>query len=181
MQETSMTDLEKLLAEVTPGEWRVEDRTTLIWGDCNQNDTSNYGMGYPIAEARRMPSASWTKGPKDYEEAEANAHLIAMAPALARKVIAAEKLAEAVREIASVKERKKNFYPEDWKEQIAACQECQRYKNHPIQRGICDEHRRPIYAQEDHDRHETKILGYRAMVIAREALSAWDRSAEEMQ
>ena len=92
-----MTDLEKLLAEVTPGEWRVEDRTTLVWGDCNQNDTSTYGMGYPIAEARRTPSASWAKGPKDYEEAEANAQLIAMAPDLARKVIAAEKLAEALR------------------------------------------------------------------------------------
>ena len=96
-----MTDLEKLLADVTPGEWRVEDRTTLVWGDCNQNDTSTYGMGYPIAEARRTPSASWAKGPKDYEEAEANAQLIAMAPDLARKVIAAEKLAKAVRDVVT--------------------------------------------------------------------------------
>lgn len=80
-------------------------------------------------------------------------------------------LVEALREIAEIKERKKSCYPEDWREQIAACPECQQYKDHPIQRGICDLHRKPIYAQEDHDRHETTILGYRAMEIARAALS----------
>ena len=81
-----------------------------------------------------------------------------------------ERLEAALREIAGIKEREKNCYPPDWREQIAACPECQRYKDHPIQRGICDDHRKPIYAQEDHNRHETKILGYRAMDIARAAL-----------
>lgn len=76
----------------------------------------------------------------------------------------------ALGEIADIKERKKDLYPSDWREQIAACPECQRYKNHPIQQGICDTHRRPIYAQQDYDRHETEILGYRAKDIARAAL-----------
>lgn len=69
-------------AKHTPGPWRVEEGTTLIWGDCNPDDTTTYGMGYPIAECRMTPSASWAKGPKKYEEAEANARLIAAAPDL---------------------------------------------------------------------------------------------------
>lgn len=82
-----------------------------------------------------------------------------------------KELVGALDEIANIKERKKDCYPPDWRKQIAACPECQRYKGHPIQQGICDEHRKPIYAQEDHDRHETKILGYRSMDIARVALT----------
>ena len=78
---------------------------------------------------------------------------------------------KALLEVADIHERKKNLYPPDWREQIAACSECQRYKDHPIQSGICDDHRKPIYAQEDHDRHETTILGYRAKDIARASLS----------
>jgi hypothetical protein len=81
-----------------------------------------------------------------------------------------KELVGALGEIADIKERKKDLYPSDWREQIAACPECQRYKNHPIQQGICDTHRRPIYAQQDYDRHETEILGYRAKDIARAAL-----------
>lgn len=66
----------------TPGPWRVEEGTTLIWGDCNPDDTTTFGLGYPIAECKITPSASWAKGPRKYEEAEANAHLIAAAPEL---------------------------------------------------------------------------------------------------
>ena len=82
-----------------------------------------------------------------------------------------KELVAALDEIANIKERKKDCYPPDWRKQIAACPECHRYKGHPIQQGICDEHRKPIYAQEDHDKHETKILGYRSMDIARAALT----------
>ena len=81
------------------------------------------------------------------------------------------RLRAALEEIADITERKKSFFPVDWQDQIAACSECRRYKGHPIQNGICDEHRRPIYAQEDYDRHETKVLGYRAQDIARAALA----------
>ena len=69
-------------AKHTPGPWRVEGGTTLIWGDCNPDDTTSYGLGYPIAECRHTPAASWSRGPSKYEEAEANARLISAAPEL---------------------------------------------------------------------------------------------------
>ena len=68
-------------AKHTPGPWRVEDGTTLIWGHCNPDDVSSRGMGYPVAEARISPSRSWANGP-DVWSGEANARLIAAAPDL---------------------------------------------------------------------------------------------------
>lgn len=60
----------------TPTPWRIEQDTTLIWGDCDPDDTSDRGMGYPIAECRVSPVSSlWAKGP-DYDEGEANAAYI---------------------------------------------------------------------------------------------------------
>lgn len=85
-----------------------------------------------------------------------------------------DELLKGLREIAAITERKENKFPSDWRDQIASCPECQRYKGHPIQNGICDQHRKPIYAQDDHDRRETKILGYRAKDIALAALAAWE-------
>lgn len=55
--------------------WRVEDGTTLIWGNCNPDDQSTRGMGYPIAECRTNPSGNWSTGPWA-DEAEANAAFI---------------------------------------------------------------------------------------------------------
>jgi hypothetical protein len=66
----------------TAGTWRVEQDTTLVWGNCDADDSSNYGMGYPIAECRITPAnPRWAKGP-DHNEGEANARLIASAPEL---------------------------------------------------------------------------------------------------
>lgn len=79
----------------TKGPWRVEEGTTLIWGDCNPDDNSSYGMGYPIAECRLTPSGSWARGPRKYEEAEANARLVAAAPDLLHFV---EKVRDYARE-----------------------------------------------------------------------------------
>lgn len=62
-------------------------------------------------------------------------------------------------------------FPADWSEQIEACSECQRYKGHPIQQGICDQHRKPLYARADHDEHQQRTLIYRAKDIARDALT----------
>ena len=67
--------------ENTPGPWRVEQDTTLIWGNCDPEDRSTYGMGYPVAEAKIM----WGHGSPfcrsaRHDEAEANARLIAAAP-----------------------------------------------------------------------------------------------------
>lgn len=66
----------------TPGPWRVEEGTTLIWGNCNPDDRTTYGMGYPIAEACAPRSWQWNNK-HSYEEQEANAHLIAAAPTMA--------------------------------------------------------------------------------------------------
>lgn len=66
----------------TPAPWRVEDGTTLIWGACNPDDMTTYGMGYPIVECRITPTSyGWAKGP-NADEGEANARLIAAAPEL---------------------------------------------------------------------------------------------------
>ena len=89
-------DLQKLLNEATKGPWRLEQGTTLIWGACIPEDASSRGMGYPISECRITAISSWAKGP-DADAGEANARLIALSPDLARRVIAAEKLAEALR------------------------------------------------------------------------------------
>lgn len=63
----------------TRGPWRVEQDTTLVWGNCNPVDTTNYGMGYPIVECHITPSANWAKGPSS-DEGRANADLTSAAP-----------------------------------------------------------------------------------------------------
>lgn len=74
-----MTDLEKLLAEVTPGEWR------------------NSGPATASVNTFHVRSDNGLRASVYGRNARAEADLIAMAPALARKVIAAEKLVEALR------------------------------------------------------------------------------------
>ena len=96
-----MTDLEKLLAEVTPGPW---------WTDARYDGRE---MGCAIIAARTdcgpLPGnptrgmVAWSSAILNTESrrCEANARLIAMAPDLARKVIAAEELAKAVRDVVT--------------------------------------------------------------------------------
>ena len=69
------------MSEHTPGPWRVEQDTTLIWGKCDPEDRSTFGMGYPIAEARVMfgHGSPFCRSAR-HDEAEANARLIAAAP-----------------------------------------------------------------------------------------------------
>jgi hypothetical protein len=102
--------------------------------------------------------------------AEANpATLLAMAAELREARARTGALEGALREIVAL-ERKPFDFPADWKEQIEACDECQRYRSHPIQQGICDKHRRPLWDREKHDSQEQKALIYRAKGVAREAL-----------
>lgn len=69
--------------KATPGPWRVEEGTTLVWGACDPADRSTYGMGYPVTQARvRLGAATEYSSEFREDEAEANAHLIAAAPAL---------------------------------------------------------------------------------------------------
>jgi len=83
----------------------------------------------------------------------------------------AEHLLAALVEIAELKPREFTGFPADWSQQVAACPECKEYRNHPIQQGICNTHRKPIWARESHDKHEQSILGIRAVSIARAAIT----------
>lgn len=84
---------------------------------------------------------------------------------------AAEPLRAALDQILKL-EPEPFVFPADWQQQIDACPECQRYKDHPIQRGICDMHRKPIYERERHDNHQQRTLIYRAQDIARTAVTS---------
>ena len=89
-----------LVDDATPGPWRVEQGTTLIWGHCNPDDASNRGMGYPVSECRITPTSSWAKGP-DADAGEGNARLIALAPSLAATAIEQQRIITALSEDAS--------------------------------------------------------------------------------
>lgn len=65
----------------TPGPWRVEAGTTLVWGECLiAEDGSIENLGIPVADACNTPR-SWGRIILD-DEKEANARLIAAAPEL---------------------------------------------------------------------------------------------------
>jgi hypothetical protein len=88
------------------------------------------------------------------------------------EALGVERLVAALERIRDLKPRPYDKHPADWSEQIDACEECQRYSGHPIQQGICNTHRRPLWDREAHDKHEKRALGSRAALIAREALSS---------
>lgn len=90
---------------------------------------------------------------------------------IAAKDAEIERLRKALEGIRDLEPAPFNAYPADWKEQIAACEKCQDYKDHPIMHGICDTHRRPMNDRESHDAHQVRSLGYRAKGMARDALN----------
>lgn len=66
--------------------------------------------------------------------------------------------------------------PDDFHEKIKACPECQGWaKDHPIQNGICDEHRKPLWDRDRHDKFEAAAIGPRCQEIARKALDQFGR------
>lgn len=64
------------MADHTPTPWRVEEGTDLIWGACNPDDMSTYGMGYSIVQGK---SGSWGDRKPGMDEREANAAFIVKA------------------------------------------------------------------------------------------------------
>lgn len=82
------------------------------------------------------------------------------------------RLREALTAIRDIKPRPSPPLTQEWGDAIEACPECQRYKDHPIQQGICNEHRQPLWDRERHDADEIRVLGYRAKRIAYDALGA---------
>lgn len=89
-----------------------------------------------------------------------------------------EILTKALEEIRDMHPEPFDF-PRDLSQQIASCGECARYKKHPIQKGICDEHRRPIWARERHDKDELARMAPRARTIASKALAEAMRPDEQ--
>lgn len=87
------------MAKHTPTPWRVEENTDLIWGCCNADDTSSYGMGYPIISGFAS-FGGWADGRPDYNEKEANAAFIVRAVNAHDDLVDALRLAE--RELAAV-------------------------------------------------------------------------------
>lgn len=60
----------------TPTPWRVEEGTTLIWGKCDPDDMTTWGMGYPVVDVRLQ--SRWGERP-DTDETDANAAFIVRA------------------------------------------------------------------------------------------------------
>ncbi len=84
-------------------------------------------------------------------------------------------LIEALRRIRDMKPREYTG-PEFDSEASAACPDCIKYQGHPIQQGICDEHRRPFYTRQDHDKFEEQAKGSRCYLIASTALAKLEAS-----
>lgn len=79
-------DLEKLLAEATPGPWHVDPRQTRQHGDETLYDPPR--IVWPEDEASGSICKCHLRGGGEPDAAKANARLIALAPDLARQVIA---------------------------------------------------------------------------------------------
>jgi hypothetical protein len=93
------------MAEHTPTPWRVEDGTDLIWGACDQDDHSTYGMGYPICEGKL---GYWGDRRADRGERDANAAFIVKA------VNSHEALVKALRDIIEANNDFRKAMPEKW-------------------------------------------------------------------
>lgn len=142
--------------------------------------------GFPLATIAQFQYNWRDAGQYDrqisYKEAEANVRrAVACVNALsgisteAIEAGGVQELAEALREIRDMKPREYTG-PEFDREASDACPDCIKYQGHPIQQGICDEHRRPFYAREDHDKFEERAKGSRCYLIASAALSKWEAS-----
>lgn len=99
-------ELERLANRATPGPWRRDENN--VWGACNPDDTTSYGMGINIVECRSSVP-QWAREPLDYEKSETNAAFIAAAnPATVLELIAA---ARSVGTSACASEPQNNPHP----------------------------------------------------------------------
>jgi hypothetical protein len=89
---TGVTEQPKA-ANHTPLPWRLEEGTPLIWGACDPDDKSTYGMGFPVAEA--VPPTRWNCNRPSADERMANAAFIVKAANSHEALIAALREAEA--------------------------------------------------------------------------------------
>ena len=84
-------------------------------------------------------------------------------------------LVQVLNQIANLKPEPFNL-PPDFHLNIKACPDCQGWaKDHPIQGGICDKHRQPLWDRERHEKYEAIAIGPRRQEIARKALDQFGR------
>ena len=90
-----LDELRKRAEAATKGPWRVEQGTTLVWGKCDPDDKTTYGMGVPVAETK--PHQGWgSRRGLSIDDAEASAHFIAAAnPSVVLELIERVEMAEA--------------------------------------------------------------------------------------
>jgi hypothetical protein len=81
-------------------------------------------------------------------------HIVQQAAEEALEAVGFHAISEALESIRAFEDAPFDGFPADWHEQIKRCAECQRFKDHPIQGGICDEHRRPLH---ERDRWEARL------------------------
>jgi hypothetical protein len=102
---------------------------------------------------------------------EAHELLEELETALAAQTAENARLREALESIIEMHPMDEFQFPGDWSAQIASCPECQGWaKNHPIQQGICDEHRKPLYEKEKYEKNQRLALPYRMKDMAAAAL-----------
>lgn len=92
--------------------------------------------------------------------------------ALLREQLRASVLLGALRAVVAMEPEPFPFDHVAWGAEVDACSECQRYQGHPIQAGICDAHRRPLWARDGHDKHEQQAMHWRMRDLAREAIAS---------
>lgn len=156
MTEEQKSALRRLVEAATPGPW-VAGRYSVT--------LSESPHAWSVAECHHGLGAP-------DEEALVNAAFIAAARTAIPDLLAEnERLLKTLADIADLQPEPYAF-PADWQDQIAACRECAQYKGHPIQQGICDTHRKPLWARDAHERNEVSRIGPRAQRLAREALYA---------
>ena len=170
-----LPELRALEDAATKGPWRqgALDMSAVLWSD------ELHRNGYAKQIATTGPKEDWRGAVQQADDA---ALIVAMRnsyPALLTLIETQSadiaRRDAALAEIANPTPSEFEF-PADWSEQIAACEICQSYANHPIQRGICDTHRRPLWDRERHDSDEEKRLGWRAKNIANRALTESSKS-----
>lgn len=165
----------KRIGRINPGlTWLITDRAGYFW-ELQPRVIGDKLTVTPLAAALEAQQA------RIAELEEENRGLIALEPWWSEQAVREIKLHEETRALADRYEKAltevRDLEPVpfegglDWAA-IGACEDCQNYKDHPLMRGICNTHRRPLHDRESHDSREEKRLGWRAKCIARQALSS---------
>ena len=175
-----MTELSKLIEEMeAAGEGRtrepVEWHTSNSWRRLKTVGTrENNHMHKAVIEPTKNhydghPELTITEGDQRFVEFcfnNADAILEALKQAQAEN----ERLRGSLGEIIRL-EAEDHKLPADWIQQIDACPECRRFKDHPIQQGVCDQHKKHIYERDRNNKHSQSTLIYEAKDLARQALT----------